>query len=228
MRVRGRPDFEELTDVPAVIAWVGGDEHRALAARRWFDRCSGRGPGRADPEAHAAHRAAMRPWWRALRAGIGPILREHERREQMCASLEHRWPLCLGGGYQEENLAIAHRGCNTAAAGRHSPFARLQAAPDHARELLAALGSAGPWSRRRPGRRRAKVRARRRRAARCRRPRRAGGSPEPAGPTLTDRPRRTGRSSLRHLVGSRRSRPATSRWTATSFSSHAAARRERA
>jgi hypothetical protein len=135
--------FSTLTDVPAVIDWVGQDEHRARAARRWFDRCAGRSPGRADAEAYAAHRAAVRPLWKTLWRHIGPILRERDHREQMCASLEHRWPLCLGGGYEEENLAIAHRGCNTAAAGRRSEFAQLLASPDHARELLGALEALG-------------------------------------------------------------------------------------
>jgi 5-methylcytosine-specific restriction endonuclease McrA len=126
--------YTAIDDLDEVIAWVGADEERAAAARRWFDRRwnRARSPGQ-DPAAYAAGRAAVRPWARMFKQRLGPLLRARETRLNMSASLEHLLPLCLGGSNDEANLGIAHRDCNT-----HPGEAAkaLLTSPDHARGLL--------------------------------------------------------------------------------------------
>ena len=91
-------------DFEAVIAWVGRDGGRARSAFGWFHEAQ----AKSDlPEEAARSRL------RAFHAAVMPVAQARAEHNGRTASVEHLRPVSAGGGNEMDNLAIAHRGCNT-------------------------------------------------------------------------------------------------------------------
>jgi hypothetical protein len=122
-----------LDEVALVITWVGADGNRAEAATRWFlDAVEAVGRRVLFEEAEAGG---------FLRAMHAPRQARTEHNKK-AATVEHLHPVSLGGTNRMENLAIAHRGCNT----HYNPVAEnaaLVAAPKDVLDFLTLLKRGG-------------------------------------------------------------------------------------
>ena len=116
-------------DLHIVIEWVGQDGGRANSALRWFSAAHSES---GLPE--GALRSSSRNFLNIM-ISVAQARAEHNRRT---ASAEHLHPVSVGGGNEMVNLAIAHRGCNTAV-NPAAENADLLDAPRLAAEFLERL-----------------------------------------------------------------------------------------
>jgi hypothetical protein len=116
-------------DLKAVIAWVGQDGGRAHSAARWFWEAT---------SANETSEETLRSYSRAFYDAVLPVMRARTEYNSRTASVEHLHPVSVGGGNETDNLAIAHRGCNTAS-NPSADNADLLDAPRHAAEFLVRL-----------------------------------------------------------------------------------------